>query len=165
MSKYDKAEAKAEYLASPEYAQKQEQLARAEENKRQQAELDRKTEELNRKLKEKEESENKVNDVAIQQSHKEVEEQQNSEFLDQIVEKNLVKYRVDSEDKVLMKDRAYLAAGNLIKHNLKMTGVEKDKYLTKNFKKVWDHHDKEMKNILSESDVKSFFEDILTADG
>ena len=54
-----------------------------------------------------------------------------------------------------------MAGGTLIQHNLKLSGLEKDKYLTKNFKKVWDHHDKDMKNTLPESDAKSFFEDLL----
>ena len=34
MSRYDKAEAKVEYLASPEYAQKQEDVAKAAESKK-----------------------------------------------------------------------------------------------------------------------------------
>ena len=70
---------------------------------------------------------------------------------------NLVKYQVDSDDKVLMKDRAYIAAGNLVQHNLKIRGVEKDKFLTKNFKKVWDHHDTDIKNIIPEADAREFF--------
>ena len=73
------------------------------------------------------------------------------------MEKNLVKYQVDSDDKVLMKDRAYIAAGNLVQHNLKIRGVEKDKFLTKNFKKVWDHHDTDIKNIIPEADAREFF--------
>ena len=73
------------------------------------------------------------------------------------MEKNLVKYQVDSDDKVLMKDRAYIAAGNLVQHNLKIRGVEKDKFLTKNFKKVWDHHDSDIKNIIPEADAREFF--------
>ena len=73
------------------------------------------------------------------------------------MEKNLVKYQVDSDDKVLMKDRAYIAAGNLIQHNLKIRGLEKDKFLTKNFKKVWGHHDTDNKNIIPEADAREFF--------
>ena len=64
-----------------------------------------------------------------------------------------------------MKDRAYIAAGSLIQHNLKIRGVEKDKFLTKNFKKVWDHHDKENKNIIPEDDAAEFFKELLSADG
>ena len=56
-----------------------------------------------------------------------------------------------------MKDRAYIAAGNLVQHNLKIRGVEKDKFLTKNFKKVWDHHDTDIKNIIPEADAREFF--------
>ena len=64
-----------------------------------------------------------------------------------------------------MKDRAYLSAGSLIQHNLKIRGVEKDRFLTKNFKKVWDSHDKGTKNTIPEDDVKSFYEDLLAANG
>ena len=64
-----------------------------------------------------------------------------------------------------MKDRAYIAAGNLVQHNLKIRGVDKDKFLTKNFKKVWDHHDTDIKNIIPEADVRDFFTDLLAADG
>ena len=75
MSKYDKAEDKVRYLNSPEYAQKLEQEAKQKESQKKQAELDKKTEEITRKLKEKEESENKINVIAVEQSNKEVEEQ------------------------------------------------------------------------------------------
>ena len=60
-----------------------------------------------------------------------------------------------------MKDRAYLAAGKIIQNNLKMKGAAKDKFLTRNFKKVWDSHDKQQKNTISQDEAKSFFEELL----
>ena len=65
MSRYDKAEARVEYLNSPEYAEKKEQEAREKESQKKQAEMDKKTEEITKKLKEKEEVENKVDTEAI----------------------------------------------------------------------------------------------------
>ena len=85
MSKYDKAEARVKYLNSPEYALKQEQEAKEAEQRKKQEEMDKKMAEVTKKLKEKEESENRVNEELVQASHKEVEEQQNQEYLEQTV--------------------------------------------------------------------------------
>ena len=44
MSKYDKAEERIKYLASPEYAEKQEKMARDKETQKQQEIMDKKAE-------------------------------------------------------------------------------------------------------------------------
>jgi len=63
----------------------------------------------------------------------------------------------------MMKDRAYMASGPLIEHNLGKKGVEKERYMSQYFKKVWDQHDKESKNMIDAGDAKSFFQDLLQA--
>ena len=69
----------------------------------------------------------------------------------------LQKFEVDSDDKVIIKDQAYTAAGRLVQNNLNLTGVDKERYLSNNFKKVWDHYDKNSKGIITEAESRDFF--------
>ena len=75
MTKYDKAEAKAKYLASPEYHKKLEEDQQAKERAKRQAELDKKMEEINKKLKEEQEQDTKVNVAEVNAKQKEIREQ------------------------------------------------------------------------------------------
>ena len=54
-----------------------------------------------------------------------------------------------------------MASGKIVERFKKLRGVENSKYLQEYFKKVWDDHDQEHKNVLDRDDAISFMEDLL----
>ena len=68
------------------------------------------------------------------------------------------------QGQVLTKDRAYIAAGKIVAHFKEYKGADNSHYLAEYFKKVWDSHDQDEKNMIEISDAESFFTDLVKAD-
>ena len=67
----------------------------------------------------------------------------------------------DGDMKVLAKDKAFIVSGKVVERFKKLRGVENSKYLQENFKRVWDDHDKDHKNVLELDDAISMMEDLV----
>lgn len=65
--------------------------------------------------------------------------------------------------RILSKDKAYIAAGDILSKVRKLRGVKQQKYLDEYFSQIWDNHDSSKSNLIEESDVQEFFNDILNA--
>ena len=70
-------------------------------------------------------------------------------------------FEQSSGDKVLTKDRAYIAAGKVIGRMKSIQGVETNKFLEENFKSIWDDHDSSHLNMISQEEGKSFMQDLI----
>ena len=62
---------------------------------------------------------------------------------------------------MLAKDKAFIASGKVLERFKKLRGVENSKYLQEYFKKVWDDHDMEHKNVLERDEAINFMDDLL----
>ena len=65
--------------------------------------------------------------------------------------------------RILSKDKAYIAAGDILAKVHKIRGVKQQKYLDEHFQSVWESHDSSKNNLIEENDVDEFFNDILSA--
>ena len=95
---------------------------------------------------------------------KEQAEANQQKFIDTTIEKYSLKKEQEDQHSVLTKDQAYIAAGKILEHNKKMRGLEKNKFLEKNFLKVWEDHDETKKNYLSLDEAGLFVKDLLDED-
>ena len=65
--------------------------------------------------------------------------------------------------RVLTKDKAYIAAGDILGKVAKIRGVKQNKFLEEHFMKIWDDHDPNHNNLIEQGDVEQFYNDILNA--
>jgi len=73
----------------------------------------------------------------------------------------LTKLSEERDDKIITKDRAFIAAGKYLEHFKNMRGHAKTKYLDDNFKTIWAKHDETNKNYLMQADAGEFLQEIL----
>lgn len=66
-----------------------------------------------------------------------------------------------SDDKILTKDRAFIAAGKFLEHFKHMRGRQNTKYLEENFKTAWARHDEAHHNYVMQDDARELLQDIV----
>ena len=69
----------------------------------------------------------------------------------------------ESEDQisVITKDKAYIAAGQILESMKKIRGRQNQKYLEENFSEVWGEHDKNNKNYMNMETGYQFMLDLI----
>ena len=115
---------------------------------------DQKNQAVQKELGKIEEAKKKESEERLKQDKEEL----NKQFLQKQVEKHCT---TDGDIKVLAKDKAFVVSGKVVERFKKLRGVENSKFLQENFKRVWDEHDKDQKNVLEMDDAISFMEDLV----
>ena len=87
----------------------------------------------------------------------------NQEYVKNAVSKYVTAFSETDGRRILSKDKAYIAAGDILGKVRKLRGVKQQKYLDEYFKSVWENHDSNKNNLIEENDVEEFFNDILNA--
>lgn len=87
----------------------------------------------------------------------------NQEYVTKCVSKYVTAFSETDGRRILSKDKAYIAAGDILGKVRKLKGVKQQKYLDEHFATVWDNHDSSKNNLIEENDVEEFFNDILAA--
>ena len=159
LNKYDQAEAHSKWVNSPEYAQQKEQdrvdqIKRKQEEKQKEKEM----EELEKQRKEEEEKEKRQS--LVQQ---EEDIRHNQEYVKKCVDKYVTAYSDSDGRRILTKDKAYIAAGDIVAKVRKIRGADQQKFLDNFFQGIWDNHDEHHNNLIEENDVEEFFNDVLSA--
>ena len=82
-----------------------------------------------------------------------------------ILNKYITRRSEASDDKIITKDRAFLASRQLLEHFRKLTGRSNSKFLDQNFKSVWDDHDTAHNNFIVADDASAFADDLVAVNG
>lgn len=75
-------------------------------------------------------------------------------FVETSVDKYVTKFSETDGRKILTKDKAYIAAGQVVSRVKKLKGVNKQNFLDEHFEKVWNDHDKDHNNMIEREDVQ-----------
>ena len=67
----------------------------------------------------------------------------------------------DDQHSVITKDKAYLAAYDIVTHFKKLRGRQNLKFLEEHFGKTWNEHDEKHKNFLLLDEANNFMKDLI----